>query len=224
MLNAFTRNYEDNSTEAGFQFTFYCDLCQDGFKTSFIESETYKKGSLLRGISGGARVVGNLFGNGLSNLGWGISHGGDVLSERFTDMSPEWHKEHDKAFEQAQNEARQHYNRCHNCRQWVCDADFNEDEGLCVECAPRVNIKVVKARSDRMMEEIEEQADAGKFFDGKIEKKTVICPECNKPSGEGKFCNYCGANLTKNTCPKCGAQVANGVKFCGGCGTKSLKG
>lgn len=108
MLNAFTRNYEDNSTEAGFQFTFFCDLCQDGFKTTFIESETYKKSSLLRGIRGGARVVGNR------------------------------HKEHDKAFELAQIEARQNYNRCHNCRQWVCDTDFNEEEGLCVECAPRV--------------------------------------------------------------------------------------
>ena len=60
MLKAFTRNYEDNSTEAGFQFTFYCDLCQDGFKSSFMESESYKKGSLLLSISGGARVVGNL--------------------------------------------------------------------------------------------------------------------------------------------------------------------
>ena len=26
MANAFTRNYEDNSTEAGHQFTFYCDM------------------------------------------------------------------------------------------------------------------------------------------------------------------------------------------------------
>ena len=48
MLQSFTRNYEDNSTEAGFQFTFYCDLCEDGYKSSFIESETYKKGRGLR--------------------------------------------------------------------------------------------------------------------------------------------------------------------------------
>jgi len=27
MLQAFTRNYNDNSTDAGFQFTFYCDIC-----------------------------------------------------------------------------------------------------------------------------------------------------------------------------------------------------
>ena len=35
MLKSFTRNYHDNSTEAGFQFTFYCDICNDGFKSSF---------------------------------------------------------------------------------------------------------------------------------------------------------------------------------------------
>lgn len=107
MQKEFTRNYEDNSTKAGFQFTFYCDLCQDGYKTTFIEAETYKKGSFLRAISGGARVV--------------------------------LQKEHDKAFELAQNEAKQHFNRCHNCRQWVCDTDFNEEEGLCAACAPREN-------------------------------------------------------------------------------------
>lgn len=67
MLQAFTRNYEDNSTEAGFQFTFYCDLCHDGYRSSFIESETYKKGSFFKNVSSGARVVGGLFGGRLGN-------------------------------------------------------------------------------------------------------------------------------------------------------------
>jgi len=220
MLKAFTRNYEDNSTEAGFQFTFYCDLCHDGFKSSFMESETYKKGSLLRSISGGARVLGSLLGGKLGNLGWNVSRGGDILSERFTGMSPEWQKEHEKAFEMAQNEARRHFNRCHNCRQWVCDADFNEDTGLCVECAPRQNVKIAKARADRMVEEIEKAAENTNVFTGKVESKTIICPECGKPSGEGKFCNNCGANLSLKKCPKCGAQLASGVKFCGECGNR----
>ena len=57
MLKAFTRNYEDNSTEAGFQFTFYCDICQDGYKTSFVESETHKKNSKIRGIGQGVWAV-----------------------------------------------------------------------------------------------------------------------------------------------------------------------
>jgi hypothetical protein len=220
MLKAFTRNYEDNCTEAGFQFTFYCDLCNDGFRSSFIESETYKRGSLLRSISGGARALGHLFGGALGNAAWSASYGGDVLSERFTGMSPEWQKEHEKAFERAQNEAKQHFNRCHGCRQWICDSDFNEDEGLCVECAPRENVAVAKARAERRTREIEERAEETSVFQGKIESKTITCPVCGKPSGEGKFCNNCGANLSLNKCPKCGAQVAQGVRFCGECGTK----
>ena len=68
MLQSFTRNYEDNSTEAGFQFTFYCDLCHEGYKTQFIPSTTYKKGKLLRGLGGLISAAGNLTGQyGLSS-------------------------------------------------------------------------------------------------------------------------------------------------------------
>ena len=69
MLKSFTRNYEDNSTEAGFQFTFYCDICNDGYKSSFIESSTYKKGQGLRGLSRGVGVLGSLIGGSLSHVG-----------------------------------------------------------------------------------------------------------------------------------------------------------
>lgn len=220
MMNSFTRNYEDNSTEAGFQFTFYCDLCNDGFKTSFIESETYKKGSLFRGLSDGARALGGLFGGAIGDAVWNAGRGGDVLSERFNDMSPEWQKEHERAFVMAQNEAQQHFHRCHGCRQWVCDADLNEDEGLCVECAPRENVVVARAKANRMVEQIGQMAESASVFTGRIETKTIVCPSCGKPSGGGKFCNNCGANLSLNKCPSCGAQVAQGVRFCGQCGAK----
>ena len=43
-LTAFTSNYEDNSTDAGFQFTFFCDICREGYKTEFTEAKSYKKG------------------------------------------------------------------------------------------------------------------------------------------------------------------------------------
>lgn len=98
MLNAFTRNYEDNSTEAGFQFTFYCDICSDGFRSSFIESETYKKNQLFRGIGRGASALGSLFGGKISQIGYGADRASDILSERFENRSPEWQKEHEQAF------------------------------------------------------------------------------------------------------------------------------
>ncbi len=220
MLKAFTRNYEDNSTDAGFQFTFYCDLCHDGFKSSFIESTTYKKGNKMKALTGGARILGNLFGGAVGNAAYNASYGGDILSQKFEGMTPEWQKEHEKAFEIAQNEAQRHFHRCQNCRQWVCDADYNEDTMMCTECSPRENVAVSKARADKMLKDIEDAAENTTVFSGKIEKKTLVCPKCNKPCGEGKFCNNCGANLSLNKCPSCGNSVAMGVRFCGECGNK----
>lgn len=216
MLKSFTRNYEDNSTEAGFQFTFYCDICQDGYKSSFIESETYRKGRGLRGIAQGASIVGNLL--GLGGIGYSIERGGNVLSERFEGQSPEWHKEHELAFERAQNEAQQHFHRCHGCHQWVCDSDYNEDEGLCVNCAPRQEIYVAKARATAMQRNIDELAQTATVWKGELESKTTVCPVCGKPAGNGKFCNNCGASMGRVVCPSCGAQMAPGVKFCNECG------
>jgi len=218
MLQSFTRNYEDNSTEAGFQFTFYCDLCEDGFKSSFIESETYKRGKGLRGLAQGAGVLGSLLGGKLSSVGYSLERGGNVLSERFEGMSPEWQKEHEGAFERAKNEAQEHFHRCHSCRKWVCDACYNEDEGLCTECAPRQEVYVAKARADAMRRNIDETAQGATVWQGKLESKTTVCPTCGKPAGNGKFCNNCGASLALAICPQCGAKNAQAVRFCNNCG------
>ena len=101
MLRSFTRNYQDNSTEAGFQFTFYCDICSDGFKSSFIQSETYRKGALFRGIGRGASALGGMLGGAASRIGYGADRATDILGERFEGRSPEWQKEHERAFEMA---------------------------------------------------------------------------------------------------------------------------
>ena len=219
MIQSFTRNYADNSTEAGFQFTFYCDLCEDGYRSSFIESETHKKGRGLRSLAQGAGVLGSLLGGRLGSLGYSLERGGSVLSERFDGMSPEWHKEHENAFERAKNEAQQHFHRCHGCRQWVCDSCYNEDEGLCTECAPRQEIEVAKARADAMRRNIGEVAETAVVWQGKLESKMTVCPVCGKPAGTGKFCNNCGASLALAVCPKCGAKNAQSVRFCNQCGS-----
>lgn len=219
MLQTFTRNYEDNSTEAGFQFTFYCDLCHDGYKSSFIESETYKKGRGLRGLTQGIAAIGSLFGGRLNDIGYSLERGGSVLSDRFEGMSPEWQKEHEKAFEQANNEAQRHFHRCHGCQIWVCDACYNEDETLCTNCAPRQEVAVAKGRAEAMRRNIEEATESAVVWKGKLESKTVVCHACGKPAGAGKFCNNCGASLSLKTCPKCGKSNALGVRFCNHCGT-----
>ncbi len=217
-MQAFTRNYEDNSTEAGFQFTFYCDICNDGYKTKFIESTTYKKGGLLRGLTGAVSIGASLV--GAHRVANSLERGADILSERFEGMSPDWQREHDRAFELAQNEAKGHFHRCHKCHQWVCEADWNDEEGLCTECAPRAAVAMTSARANRLVEEIEEKAAASNYLKEEVTRKQTFCPECGKPVGETKFCTNCGANLALDACPKCGVSNQPGTRFCGGCGTR----
>lgn len=220
MMTAFTRNYEDNSTEAGFQFTFYCDICNDGYKTSFTESETYKKNRGIKGIGQGAWAISHLLGGRLSNVGWAVERGANVLSERFDGMSPEWQKEHEQAFIRAQNEAKNHFTRCHGCNRWVCNSCFNEDESMCTDCSPRQKTAIAKAKAEAMRQNLSDAAAEQVVWSGKLESQTITCPSCGKPNNTGKFCNNCGCSLEIKACPQCGAPVASGVRFCGECGAK----
>ena len=216
-LQPFTRNYEDNSTEAGFQFTFMCDICSDGYKTNFIASKTYKKRGLWRGLGQVASIGSELAGRG---SGYTFQRGADAMSERFHGMTPEWHKEHEQAFELAQNEAKGHFHRCPRCHKYVCEADWNEQEGLCTEDAPRESTEVAAARAEKMVTDIKQKAENTQIFTGEVTRRQTICPACGKPAGQGKFCNNCGAALGLVVCSKCGAKNAAGTGFCGECGNK----
>ena len=218
MLQAFTRNYQDNSVEAGFEFTFFCDVCNDGYKSSFIQSDTYRKKGFMRGLGQGASIVGSLVGGRANNISRAGDRATNVLSQRFEGKSPEWHKEHEQAFEHCQNEVRQHFHRCPGCNKYVCDQCWNEDEGLCVSCAPRQEVFVAQARAQAMKRNIQDAGQSATVWQGAIESKTTICPSCGKPAGTGKFCNNCGANMDLKECPKCGAKNAQAVRFCNNCG------
>jgi hypothetical protein len=217
-LQPFTRNFADNSTEAGFQFTFFCDICRDGYKTRFIESKSHKKGGFFRGLGQAVSIGSSLAGRG--DIGGALERGSDAISERFRGMPPEWHREHETAFATAQNEAQGHFKRCPKCRKWVCETDWNEQEGLCVDDAPRANVEIAAARMGKMVDDIKAKAGMTQVFTGEIESKQTICPQCGKPAGEGKFCNNCGASLSLVTCSKCGAKSPAGTQFCGECGNK----
>ncbi len=165
-------------------------------------------------MSAGARIAGK------HDVAYATDTGTSIASERYEGMSAEWHKEHEAAFDKAQAEAKGHFNRCPKCRRWVCESDWNEQEGLCVEDAPRESAEVAAARAERRVEEIREEAARTHVFKGKIEARQTICPACGKPAGTGKFCNNCGTPLTLAKCPKCGASNPAGTRFCGECGTK----
>ena len=217
-LQPFTDNFTDNSTEAGFQFTFNCHICGEGYQTKFTPSKSYKKGKA-------AKTIGGLFGAaaqilGKYNLGYGVEKATDVLGGKFGEMSPAWRKEHDVAFESAQAEAKAHFHRCPKCTKWVCENDWNEQEGLCTACAPREAIEVAATRAQKKAKDIAAKAEATQVFTGPIEAKQTLCPVCGKPAGTGKFCVNCGATLGLIVCSKCGAKNPAGTRFCGECGSK----
>lgn len=216
-LQPFTRNYEDNSTNAGFQFTFLCDVCSDGYKTQFAASKTFKKAGFWKGIGKAVSIGSELAGR---SGGYTIERGTDAIGHRFEGMTPEWHKEHEVAFELAQNEAKGHFKRCPRCHKYVCENDWNEQEGLCTDDAPRESTEVAAARAEKMVADIKQKAENTQVFTGEVTRRQTICPACGKPAGQGKFCNNCGAALGLVVCSKCGAKNAAGTGFCGECGNK----
>ncbi len=223
MLHSFTKNHNDLSTEAGFQFEFFCDCCGNGFKSTFVPSSTYGKKNKSERFGRFASGIGGLLGGIGGELGSAIERGSDVVGSRFSGESPQWRKEHEQAFDEAQAEVRPEFRKCPACTKWVCPECWNEDEGLCIECAPRESAYVAQAHSRAMQRNIDEAAETATVWKGDIESRTTVCPSCGKPSGNGKFCNNCGAPLALNKCPNCGATVAQGLKFCGECGSPMQK-
>lgn len=103
--------------------------------------------------------------------------GADAISGTHVGKSAKWHKEHEKAFELAQNEAKKHFHRCPKCTKWVCENDWNEQEGLCIVCAPRVNVEVAAAKAAKAADDIKKKAQNTQVFDGEIES-TKHCVQC----------------------------------------------
>ena len=219
MLHSFTRNYNDLSTDAGFQFEFYCDNCGNGFKSTFQPSSTYDSRKKNETLSRGAGLLGGLLGGVAGDLGNAVERGLDAIGSKFDDQGPQWRQEQEGAFDSAQAEVRPHFRKCPACSMWVCDDCWNNDEGLCISCAPRESAYVAQARNQAMRNNIDAAVETATVWHGELETRTTICPSCGKPSGQGKFCNNCGAPLAMNKCPNCGANVALGLKFCGECGS-----
>lgn len=218
MLHSFTRNYNDLSTDSGFQFEFVCDICGNGYKSTFVQSSVYKTNKKNESLGAAARTIGGFFGGKIGDLGWALERGTDALRNRNSDYGPEWRKEQEAAFDAAQEEVKGYFTKCPACGRWVCADCWNAEEGLCIECAPRESAYAAQARNRAMRYNIDTAAENTVVWHGNLEMRSTTCPACGKPAGSGKFCNHCGAPLSTNKCANCGAPLTPGLKFCGECG------
>ncbi len=208
----FTRNYNDLSTDRGFQFEFICDRCGTGYRTRF-------KPSMLGNVSGALDAASNLFG--------GIFGQAADVSERV--RSAGWEKAHDEAFMAAMQELKPDFVQCPRCMSWVCRNNcWNDRRGLCKECAPDLGVEMAAAQSSRTTEEIWAHSKMAEEDREMLKEKSwregvrATCPECGAAlAANSKFCPECGAKVqTSKHCTECGAKIQAGAKFCGECGAK----
>ncbi|KZL92376.1 zinc ribbon domain-containing protein [Clostridium magnum] len=207
----FVRNHSDLSTDKGFQFEFYCDRCGTGYRTRFKTSATGIISQVLDAASG-------FFG--------GIFQKTADLTNRV--HSAAWEKSHDDAFVEAVKEVENDFIQCPKCQSWVCkERCWNNNKGLCKDCAPDLGVEMSAAQASRSVEEVWAHAEIAEE-DKKLDKenwKDVIrasCPKCGcSLEKNSKFCPDCGEKLTSSKhCPECGEKLNANAKFCISCGKK----
>lgn len=203
----FTDNYDDLSTETGFQFRFYCERCGNGYMSSWQANATGMAGTVARGLG---NVLGGIFGD--------AARGSYEIQEAIGGPA------HDKALREAVEEIRPLFTQCLRCGEWVCrDVCWNDDRDLCTNCAPVLQREMAAAQAtiavDQVTEKLREQdLTAGVNVTAHA---SVRCDSCGVEVEGGKFCPECGTPLNPRTdCPRCGTELKPGSKFCMECGQK----
>jgi membrane protease subunit (stomatin/prohibitin family) len=222
----FVNNYEDLSTDKGFQFKFYCDKCGNGFMSRFQPSMLGMAGSFLNAAS-------NL-------LGWGHSAGNSAYEvQRAVGGSA-----HDTALKTAVEEGKQHFHQCSRCGKWACpEVCWNAKANQCEECAPDFDEEMAssqaQAKAEAARQQLFEKAEAIDYVSGvdMSARAQFSSPHAVKPSQKAsassscyscghahtaRFCPECGtpARAAKPTCGNCGSQPETPTKFCPDCGSK----
>ena len=128
----FTDNYEDLSTDRGYQFKFFCEKCGNGYMSSFIVSKLGMAGSAVR-------LAGNIFG--------GVF--GSAASSSYEVQQAIGGKAHDDALKAAVEEIAPQFKQCTRCGNWMCGPIcWNNKAGLCEGCAPDLDEELAAAQSE----------------------------------------------------------------------------
>jgi hypothetical protein len=136
----FTKKVTDASAQNGFQFIFYCDICQQPYKSAFVQSKSAKKASFLHGLAEVANLGAELGTYSKDpRIAQTLKSGADQLihNQQSAGNSAAWHQEHDAAMSGAIIEAKSHFFNCQVCKRWVCRNDWDEAARLCVPDATK---------------------------------------------------------------------------------------
>jgi hypothetical protein len=207
----FVANYEDLSTDRGYQFKFHCDKCGNGYMSEFVTSKTGTAADLLH-------TAGNLFGGLFGRMG----EGAHAIQRAVGG------KAHDEALRLAVEAGQKHFHQCTRCGKWVCpEVCWNEQAGLCEGCAPDAEEELAAQKAQATAEQIAvktREQNYTKDIDFQSKTGLNLCPGCGaKNSPQAKFCSGCGQGLPKAApaafCPGCGFKLTQ-EKFCPQCGKK----
>lgn len=203
----FTGNYDDLSTDRGYQFKFRCEKCGNGYMSTF-------KVSTLGVASSAMRAAGNLFG--------GIF--GSAASSAYEIQRAVGGSAHDAALKEAADEISKQFKQCTRCGNWVCEpVCWNKKMQLCESCAPDLDEEAAAAQAEAAKSQVHEKARSidwvGQRNLGTV--VAVVCPACGAKTQGGKFCPECGAAIAaKKRCAKCATEAGGSPRFCPECGQK----
>jgi hypothetical protein len=223
----FTNNYQDLSTENGFQFKFVCESCGNGYLSSWQVNAVGIAGSLLRG-------AGQIFGGLVQRA----AAGSYEVQRAIGGVG------HDSALTAAVDEIKPLFHQCSKCGHWACGkVCWNAERGLCSRCAPILEREAVATQAQLAVRqttqalESQDQTLGIHFAPGAAVGAAPVppvhdlpqpshpaalvqaCAKCHAPSHGGKFCEQCGAALARpEACNHCGCRLEPAAKFCPECG------
>ena len=203
----FTQNYQDLSTDVGFQCKSFCERCGDGFMSTFDRNLLGTASGLLRSASG---FLGDVFGKAADSA-YEVQRavGGTA---------------HDAALKAAVEEIKPLFKKCRRCGNWLCEKTcWNGEAGMCKNCAPLAEEEETAVRASSATQAASN--DVAVEEEARLAAKTKVvkapCPKCGAQTLGQKFCPECGTKIeAARFCEGCGKKLAPKAKFCGECGAK----
>jgi hypothetical protein len=180
-------NFDDKSTEQGFQFVFKCAICGAPYQSAFVASQDAREKAVFNKVA----QFGGMFSNKASLAG---AFGGQAY------QTPQWTKEHDAALQKATTEATAHFHQCPKCHKYVCDNDWKADVSLCATDAAAAKAAVAppaQQAATAICPKCGQPSGGGKFCNNcGAPLGPVKCAACGTENAPGaKFCSGCGAKL-----------------------------